>query len=1054
MKIIRLTCLFYIVSFYSFSQVGVGNTDPKASLDVSSSNVATPANTDGILIPRIDNFPATNPIADQDGMMVFVTGNGTPIKGLYYWDNNTISWVSVQGSDADIDFYEIGTTSNPDAITDDIYTLGKLKIGQNSAATSSLSIHDWNSNNSSAFSISRSLNTVSLNGQFSGSYITLDAQTSDNYFGYQSFLSGNIQAESSNFFAQAIGSLNSFTNLFSGRFYSASGNGRLYGTNVSFLSTVTNTGNKYGFNVSIPSSLSGTHYGLYSDVQKSSGYAAYLLGRTSLGNTSANRYLMPSIDGTAGQVMTTDGTGNVTFETLTSGVERINDLIDGKSDNDGSDDGSSIFLGVNSGAADDSSSNQNVGIGYDALSANTTGILNVAIGWGSLRNNTSNSNTAIGYLSASGNTSGSQNTAIGRNALIGNSTGSNNTALGSYAGYLATGSGNLFLGANAGFNEVTISNKLFIENTDADENSALIYGDFGTDNTITGNILRTNSEFQIGNPTITGYAFPTTDGTNGQILTTDGAGNLNFQDITGDGDTQNTLDQAYDEGGAGAGRIITADNGDIEILGDYGLKVETSASIPYGSTFVSNSLNTDATIFVDNTSTNSLNNRAAIKTSNALTEMNVEINRSIGGAPGLDVGVLINNTALIDGKGVSFEFTDLTTSNFIIRSVGYNHDIVYDGGSAASIHGFKSKIEGSGSAYKYGLEIEIPASSLGQHYGIYSDVQNPTGYAGYFAGRVEFGHGFTNRYFMPGSDGTNGQVMTTDGTGNVTFQDATINTDNQQIDNFNFNTTTNILSLEMEDDGQTAQTVDLSTLQDGIGTDDQNLTLLGTNLSIENGNSINLNTINTDDQQIDTIGLSGTVLGISLEDDGVGIATVDLSSINTDDQQIDNFSFNTSTNELTLEVEDDGQAAQTVDLSSLNPTKVMARITMNNDQTETGSGTTKVNFDTRDFDVGNHFNLINDNYVVPTTGKYRVTGQITMSSSTDTGNFAIRIRINNFQQRRSEFNHHGNGAVVRQVTSILSLTAGDTIDVSFVRPSVGATIESDTRDTFFEIEQL
>jgi hypothetical protein len=70
------------------------------------------------------------------------------------------------------------------------------------------------------------------------------------------------------------------------------------------------------------------------------------------------------------------------------------------------------------------------------------------------------------------------------------------------------------------------------------------------------------------------YTLPNTDGTNGQVLTTDGAGNVSFQTVTGDGDTQNTLDGAYDEGGAGAGRIITADNGAIEIQGVGGLRVE------------------------------------------------------------------------------------------------------------------------------------------------------------------------------------------------------------------------------------------------------------------------------------------------------------------------------------------------------------------------------------------------------------------------------------------------------------------------------------------------
>ena len=46
------------------AQVGIGTTDPKANLDIPSSNVTNPTNTDGILIPRIDNFPTVNPSSD------------------------------------------------------------------------------------------------------------------------------------------------------------------------------------------------------------------------------------------------------------------------------------------------------------------------------------------------------------------------------------------------------------------------------------------------------------------------------------------------------------------------------------------------------------------------------------------------------------------------------------------------------------------------------------------------------------------------------------------------------------------------------------------------------------------------------------------------------------------------------------------------------------------------------------------------------------------------------------------------------------------------------
>ncbi|WP_178987318.1 beta strand repeat-containing protein [Winogradskyella schleiferi] len=1010
MKTIKLCLLLICMSLTSFAQVGVGNTDPKAILDISASNSTSPSNSDGILIPRIDNFPITNPTSDQDGMMVFATGNGAPLQGFYYWDNDTTSWISVRGSDSD--FFEIGTTTPPDAIIDDIYTLGKLKIGQNSPANSSLSVHDWNSNNFSAVSISRSLNTASTSGQFNGFYTSLDAQTSDNYFGVQSMLSGNIQAESANYYALASGSLNGFTNLFSGSYYSASGTGILYGVNVDFMSTVTNTGNKYGFNVDIPTSLSGTHYGLYSNVQNSSGYAAYLIGRTSLGQSTANRYIMPSADGSAGQVMTTDGLGNISFETPVSGAERINDLLDAKSDNDGSDDGSSLFIGVNAGASDDSTSNQNVAIGFNALELNVDGVANSAFGWRSLALNTASNNTAFGYLSASGNTTGSMNTAIGRNALISNEIGNNNTALGFYAGWLARGSGNVFLGANSGFNEVNISNKLFIENTDADQNSALIYGEFGSDNTTIGNILRTNSEFQIGNPTITGYAFPSTDGTNGQVLTTDGSGNVSFQNIVGDGtgtDNQNlttatltgtTLNLGIQNGtGTSVNLASLTDDSDWVPVG---ANIERQSGDVYiGNTnatnnniYISNNiidwddtnyyLNPDDMSVMDEIQFDSGTaadpsiffqdiNTGFFSPSNAVTAYSVNGNESfrIQNDGEISIGLigatnykfslnsLINQNTIRIGNDVfsSDNFVDIYHSAQRGNAMNISVNDPYSLASRSGISVFNELGDtnvdiakyATGSSNIYGLEIYIPEDIVGTEYGVYSNVLTTNGYAAYFLGEVSLGTTSGNTYSLPNSRGTNGQVMQTDGLGNVTWQNPTTNTDNQQIDSF---------------------------------------------------------------------------------------------------------SFNSSTNELTLEIEEDGQPAQTVDLSNLNPQKAIARLFMSASQTEIGSGITKVNFDAAQFDIGSNFNMTTDAYEIPETAIYRVTAQITMDASTGTGTFDVRIRVNGTQERRAEYNHTGNGQIVRQITSILSLAAGDTLDIAFNRPAIGATIQANSRATFFEIEQL
>ncbi len=92
--------LLYLMVEYCYSQVGINTALPKAQLDVRSSNQVTPAHTDGMLIPKIDTFSATNPTAAQQGMMVYLTtattflGNPKPI-GFYYWDNVSSDWISV-----------------------------------------------------------------------------------------------------------------------------------------------------------------------------------------------------------------------------------------------------------------------------------------------------------------------------------------------------------------------------------------------------------------------------------------------------------------------------------------------------------------------------------------------------------------------------------------------------------------------------------------------------------------------------------------------------------------------------------------------------------------------------------------------------------------------------------------------------------------------------------------------------------------------------------------------------------------------------------------------
>ncbi len=101
------------------------------------------------------------------------------------------------------------------------------------------------------------------------------------------------------------------------------------------------------------------------------------------------------------------------------------------------------------------------------------------------------------------------------------------------------------------------------------ENSDELIWTFGS-NTVTassgdvtifdyGTLILAFDQFRVNATT---YTYPTADGTSGQILQTNGSGTLSWTNNAGGG---NTLDAAYDQGGGGVGRSITADTGAVVI---------------------------------------------------------------------------------------------------------------------------------------------------------------------------------------------------------------------------------------------------------------------------------------------------------------------------------------------------------------------------------------------------------------------------------------------------------------------------------------------------------
>ncbi|HPE83070.1 MAG TPA: hypothetical protein PLV43_05080, partial [Aequorivita sp.] len=149
--------LLVIVSIGSTAQVGINTTDPKAQLDIKASNSAAPLPTDGILVPKIEDFPATSPGVDQNGMMVYLVNTvGVYLPGFYYWENTLGVWTpignnsntgwNIQGNantDETINF--IGTKDDQDLV----FKRNNIKSGSISASNTSFGIQSVLSNGGS-----------------------------------------------------------------------------------------------------------------------------------------------------------------------------------------------------------------------------------------------------------------------------------------------------------------------------------------------------------------------------------------------------------------------------------------------------------------------------------------------------------------------------------------------------------------------------------------------------------------------------------------------------------------------------------------------------------------------------------------------------------------------------------------------------------------------------------------------------------------------------------------------------------------------------------------
>jgi hypothetical protein len=183
--------------------------------------------------------------------------------------------------------------------------------------------------------------------------------------------------------------------------------------------------------------------------------------------------------------------------------------------NDPSND-ANTFIGYKSSRNNAAGGNQNLSLGYEAMYSNVVGDSNIAIG------------NRAGYSNNYAPISNNSNLFIGHESGYSNGNGHQNIMIGNQAGYSATyGNGNIFIGHRAGYNHWS-NNQLIIANSAT--NSPLIFGDFNAPLLEVRGSLTFNSSGSTN-------TLPTDRGISGQVMTTDGVGNLYWSTLPASGVT-------------------------------------------------------------------------------------------------------------------------------------------------------------------------------------------------------------------------------------------------------------------------------------------------------------------------------------------------------------------------------------------------------------------------------------------------------------------------------------------------------------------------------------
>ena len=294
----------FLLSFFAYSQVGIGTSSPQAQLDIVSGSAANPSVIDGLLIPRLEKFPSMNPGLNQHAMMVYLSkATGQNPTGFYFWNSSEVKWETISGNSFG-NFYKPGTSINPNNISDNMYRTGNIGIGTQTI-TAKLQI---------------ALDSPTDSAIKKGLEVDNNNPTIDNLTSY-GIISDNRSATNGNKYGikNNVGGLG--TGIHYGFFnetYQNLGTNDIYGIYNRVGNTVGTKSDNYGIYsiIGSPTSL-GNIYGIYSKAEGNSSanvFAGYFAGRLGIGLSPAEEYILPATRGKNEQILVTNNTGDVSWK--------------------------------------------------------------------------------------------------------------------------------------------------------------------------------------------------------------------------------------------------------------------------------------------------------------------------------------------------------------------------------------------------------------------------------------------------------------------------------------------------------------------------------------------------------------------------------------------------------------------------------------------------------------------------------------------------------------------------------------------------------------------